>query len=356
MRRFLIALTAAATLAACSTDVGSDSSYATDSFRNPTHHGELDFFGSNVADFSSEQNFHGWSFTLTGAATVTLGTELHTANLDTVMYLYNADENGKKFGPNIGKDDNGGEDGISSLLTKELEAGRYFIQVKTANQAMRGRFNVTTACAGVGCPVLEPTGVADYCGSAEESIGKCLDDSLDATLEGCAPSGAASILCCNGTMGTEDEAWYCADHCGSSLMTAREWGADLEPLYTVFVEDDYEGLEDYQVTAVNSCASPDLEALADDTVDSYNVDLEDEGLYAREAWIARGEEGFYDYFISEDVITMLDSMMGESATQRFEASVELSCNNCTDGRTVYGVYYPKAGKLVELMVRWGGDS
>lgn len=356
MRRLLLALTATATLAACSTDVGRDASYATDSFRNPTHHGELDFFGDNVAEFSNEENFHGWSFTLTGDATVTLGTQLLTPNLDTMVYLYDADDNGEKVGPNIGKDDNDGDDGISSLLTKQLEAGRYFIQVKTQNQAMRGRFKLTTACAGVGCPVLEPTVVADYCESAALDIEKCVDDRLDATLEGCAPSSAASILCCNGTTGTEEEAWYCADHCGGGLMTAREWNADLEPLYTVFVEDDYQGLEDYQVTAVNSCASPDLNVLADDIVDSYDAATEEEGSYQRQAWVARGDEGFHDGFITEDVMTMLDTMMGESATQRFEASIEIPCPNCTDGRTVYGVYYPQAGKLVELIVRWGGDS
>jgi len=356
MRRYLIALTAAATLAACSADVGSDAAYATDSFRNPTHHGELDFFGDNVAEFSDAENFHGWSFTLTAAAKVTLGTELRTANLDTVIYLYTADDDGKKFGPNIGKDDNGGEDEISSLLTKELEAGRYFIQVKTQNQAMRGRFALTTACEGVGCPVLEPTSVDDYCWSAEEEIGKCVDDSLDATLEGCAPSSAASILCCNGTVGTNDEAWYCEDHCGNGLTTARDWSADLDPIFSVFYEDGSQGLMDYQVRAVNSCASPDLDELAGYVVDRYEADLEDDASYTRKAWVSRGDEDFSDLFLSEDVLTMLDSMMGEQATGRFEAWVDLPCNNCTLGQTLYGVYYPEAGKLVELLVQTGGDS
>ncbi|MCA9620630.1 MAG: pre-peptidase C-terminal domain-containing protein [Myxococcales bacterium] len=351
MRRFLIALTAATSLAACSSaDVGSNADYATDSFAKPTDHGELDFHGHNFADFTAEQRFHGWHFTLTGPASVQLSTSLHTANLDTMLYLYAADEQGKKTGPNIAKDDNGGEDGLSSSITKDLEAGTYYIQAKTKNIAMRGRFELVTACSGAGCPVIEPPSAEQYCDGAYEAIGKCMDDG--ATEEECAPHGADGLLCCN----ADQDNWFCEEICASDLMTATEWGTDYDALYDVVPEDDYSGLMEYRATAVNACASPDLEALTVDVVAGYDADLEDEGTYDRKPWVTRGDEGFNDYFLTEEVMTVLDALVGDTASQRFEASVDIPCPNCTDGRILYGVYYPKAGKLVELLVRTGGDS
>ena len=88
-RRAAIALFAAASLGqvACS-DIASDEQHATDSFAQPTMHGELRFDVPNPATFTEDQRFHAWSFTLSAGAQVALRTELSTTNLDSVIYLY----------------------------------------------------------------------------------------------------------------------------------------------------------------------------------------------------------------------------------------------------------------------------
>ena len=349
MRTFLYAAVLLTTAAACSS-VGSDSADATDSFAKPTHHGELDFHGDNDARFSDSQRFHGWSFTLTGDAEVTLGTELRTANLDTHLYLYNADEDGKKTGRNIANDDNGGDDGLSSAVTKTLGAGNYFVQVKTKNVAMRGSFNLAASCLGAGCPVDEPTPPADYCDSAHESIGKCMDDGYS-ELE-CAPSDSDALLCCNAF--PQDE-WFCEDLCVTSdLHLARAWNDDYDRLFDVYPEDDYSGLQDVYALAVNQCASPDLDELAAQVANG--TDLVQDDTFDPEPWIARGDADFFRWDITEEIVSVIDQIVGEQAASRFEASVEVPCPNCTDGYTVHGFYYPQVGKVVVLEARWGGDS
>ncbi|MDX1746776.1 MAG: hypothetical protein R3324_12620, partial [Halobacteriales archaeon] len=58
----------------------------TDSFFQPTEHGDASFTIANRATITEDQSFHAWTFELTGEATIELKTEISTRNLDTVMY------------------------------------------------------------------------------------------------------------------------------------------------------------------------------------------------------------------------------------------------------------------------------
>lgn len=137
-------------LAACaSNDVGSGSDYATDSFSQPTEHGELRFGTPNPAEFTDDNRFHSWTFSLSADAEIDLSTTVTPTNLDTVMYLYQRSEDG--WGSYIDKNDD--YDGLlTSRITRALGAGEYRIKVKATKVAMRGPFAVLGQCTGEGCP------------------------------------------------------------------------------------------------------------------------------------------------------------------------------------------------------------
>ena len=153
--RFAPALVCAAALVvgcAGDDDVGSNSENVTDTFSRPTEHGVLTFGVANAAEFSDEQRFHSWTFTLTGEAEVELLTELRTQNLDSVMYLYK--KKNDKWGSYIEKnDDNDGAP--ESRIAKTLSEGEYRIKVKATKEFQRGDFAVTGTCNGDGCPVSD---------------------------------------------------------------------------------------------------------------------------------------------------------------------------------------------------------
>lgn len=135
-------------------DVGSQSDNVTDSFYNPTEHGELEFTAPNPAELTDEQRFHSWTFSLSGEAEIELGTELYTQNLGSVMYLYRRRDNGN-WGSYIDKSQDY-EDGPASFIAKSLDAGEYRIKVKAVKTYQTGSLAVVASCDGAGCP--EPGG------------------------------------------------------------------------------------------------------------------------------------------------------------------------------------------------------
>lgn len=149
-----LAVALALGVAACAVeDVGSDSSYSTDSFSSPTEHGDLQFGTPNPAEFTEDNRFHSWTFTLSAEAQLELKTEISPTNLDTVMYLYRLGEDGS-WGSNI--DSNDDYDGLlASRISGTFGAGQYRIKVKATKVAMRGAFSVLGQCSGAGCPVSD---------------------------------------------------------------------------------------------------------------------------------------------------------------------------------------------------------
>ncbi len=139
-----------ATPACVGDSVGSDSSYSTDSFSNPTEHGVLQFGMANQAEFTNSNRYHAWTFELTGEADVALTTELLAQNLDSVMYLYKKGESGS-WGSYIDKNDDHGES-LASRVSRQLDAGSYRVKIKAAKQLMRGSFSLNGSCDGPGCP------------------------------------------------------------------------------------------------------------------------------------------------------------------------------------------------------------
>ncbi len=142
-----------ALLSACSSDesLGVNTQFATDSFANPTEHGELVFDIPNEAAFDDQHRFHSWVFTLTDQADVDLLTDLRTVNLDTKMYLYRWEIGATTWGHNIANnDDHAGT--LASRITRSLSAGDYRIKVKATKTQLRGHFAVLGYCSGDGCP------------------------------------------------------------------------------------------------------------------------------------------------------------------------------------------------------------
>jgi hypothetical protein len=162
LRRTVTALSllflASASVVACG-DVDSSEDFATDSWKSPTHHGELSFRYENRAEFSESNRFHAWTFELSGDAAVVLETDLKTANLDTIAYLYRRDSDDQTWGSYIAKNDDG-DDSLASKLEEQLGAGQYLLKIKTAKTGFRGSFAVLGSWYGAGCPT-ETACVAD---------------------------------------------------------------------------------------------------------------------------------------------------------------------------------------------------
>ncbi len=352
MRHFFIPLAAAVLLAACaSNNIGSSSAFTTDSWSAPTIHGELSFEATNRAEFTASQRFHGWHFTLTAQAQVVLETVLKATNLDTVIYLYNADENGKKHGAYLAKNDDADNKTMASKLAKDLPAGNYFLQVKAGRELMRGRFEVQAGCTGPGCPFDEVLTAQDYCESTDEGIGKCVDDSLDATLEECAPyaDSAGAVLCCN-----QHDEWYCEGVCTDQIQLAEIWGIKLHRAEEAFPETPPTStLMDVKAYAIAVCANPSLDdvqaAILDaDTLigdDSWNV----------HGWIQSDGSNFVAGDTTPELLDTLNGIAGEPATARWSASVDLPCHACDSGYAKDAYYFPVSGKVIVFDIAWGED-
>jgi hypothetical protein len=147
----LLTVSAAAALG-CGDSLGQSEGFAVDSWANPTEHGELDFRYASRAVFTDAERYHGWTFTLSGAADVELVTELYETNLDTVLYLYRRSSPSESWGSYIAKNDDF-EDALASRIERTLEAGEYFVKVRAKKVQLRGEFALRGRCEGDGCPV-----------------------------------------------------------------------------------------------------------------------------------------------------------------------------------------------------------
>lgn len=132
-------------------DVPSDGK--ADSFRAPTEHGVLSFGHPSSTAFTDDEGFHSWTFKLTGSGRVDLRTDFSTPNLDTVIYLYK--KSGSSWGSYIATNDDAADDTTKSRINKQLSAGEYRVIVKAYKRTQRGAFELSGACTGAGCPVVE---------------------------------------------------------------------------------------------------------------------------------------------------------------------------------------------------------
>jgi hypothetical protein len=175
---FALTLTSAFVMGGCATDsVGSESSNVTDSWSNPTSHGELSFEHTNQAEFDEQQRFHAWDFTLSGEATVDMRTELVSPNLDSIAYLYKRNPESGNWGDYIAKnDDHDGQP--SSRISKKLDAGEYRLKVRAYKSFQRGQFSVEASCTGEGCPSVS----GDVCSQDSEYAMPAETDPTDACV------------------------------------------------------------------------------------------------------------------------------------------------------------------------------
>jgi hypothetical protein len=343
----LVSLLAAS---ACTGDPNSVTDFATASWSKPIHHGELRFGKENAAKITKSEPFHGWSFTLSGAADVALRTST-TENVDTVLYLYAATADGKKKGKYLAINDDA-KGAITSEVVRKLQAGTYFVQVKAKKSAILGEFALVGSCEGAGCPVAAAPTLESYCDGADEAFGKCMDDSLDATEEECAPSGAEAIMCCNG----RDE-WYCDDVCDpANLGLATLWNEDLDAVFDVLPEDEFGGLQSATSFAVATCGDPSLDRLATLVLEADDLVEEPADAWQVNGWVTASDAAFPGSTLTPEVVAVLDGIVGAKATAHWSATIEVPCPNCTDGFAKDVLFYEEIGKLIVLESRWGGDS
>ena len=121
-----------------------------DSFFQPTEHGDLRMGVPNRASFTADEMFHSWQFELSDDAKVELTTDTSSRNLDTVMYVYKRLDTADSWGRFHRKNDDDG-DSLTSRILLEGEAAQYRVVVKGHKKAMRGAFTVNAECAGPGC-------------------------------------------------------------------------------------------------------------------------------------------------------------------------------------------------------------
>ncbi|MFT7582023.1 MAG: hypothetical protein ACI9MR_003704 [Myxococcota bacterium] len=155
-----------------------------DSFRKPTEHGGLQFSVPSSANFTDEQLYHAWEFSLTGDAKVGLAMSSSERNLDTVMYLYHRKSTSETWGRYIARNDDADKTTVLSLIEGQRGEGDYRIIVKGYKKALRGGFTVLGSCDGAGCPAVDP-GDGDY--GFPESGGftaECLGDVTNALRSG----------------------------------------------------------------------------------------------------------------------------------------------------------------------------
>lgn len=156
-----LALLGATGIVACGDAIGQGTDFVKDSWAAPTEHGALEFGGAaNPGEFTEEERFHAWTFELTDDADVVIEAKLSTQNLDSVMYLYKKQEDGR-WGSYISKNDDADDLGLGSRIDKSLEAGTYQVKIKATKKIMTGRFDVFGTCGGAGCPTTD-----DFCGPA----------------------------------------------------------------------------------------------------------------------------------------------------------------------------------------------
>lgn len=187
------ALLSATSVVACGDSIGSDSDFVRDSWSKPTDHGVFEFGAQNPGEFTSEKRFHSWTFELTGDADIAVETKLGTQNLDSVLYLYKKQSDGR-WGSYIAKNDDADDLGLGSRVKKSLGAGEYQIKVKASKSLMTGSFSVGGACSGDGCPTVENScGPED--GSLPESTGYTLAcaETMQAILT--TPVGHSAPVC-----------------------------------------------------------------------------------------------------------------------------------------------------------------
>ncbi|MEM6790095.1 MAG: hypothetical protein AAF715_21425 [Myxococcota bacterium] len=343
MRKFLFASLTAVAVGACGTDVGSDVAYNTDSFFVPTMNGSLDFFAPQSATFSSTSRFHAWTFELSGEGEVDLRTGDLATNVDTIIYLYEADEAGNKVGHFLAKNDD--HDGaLASRIRRSLPAGRYLLQVKAHKTQIRGRFEVEASCDGAGCPVPElPLTFAEQCTAVDETVAACVAGG--GTVEACAPTDdPVALQCCNVDVA--------ADHCASTCATSR---IALEPEDVDFIDgyaDEYGGIYDIDVR-VAGCNTSFAEVIAGARNRSVpsNVDDLETWPEGREATPSSGILALTD----ADFFAELATIAHDDQFSAWTAEVDLGCPSCVHNAEQWVLFYPLTGTIITLTGEYGHD-
>ena len=350
MRTAVIGLFTCAALSACATNtIDSDAAFQKDSWRSPTNHGQIAFGEPQHVSLTDTQRFHAWSFTLTEEADVALWSESLSNNLDTVMYLYAADEEGNKTGRYLKKNDD--HDGkLASRIERSLQAGHYAVIVKAHKTQIRGSFALASQCTGDGCPQPElPLGFEQTCDLIDDGVADCVFD--QSTVEECAPTDDPTALqCCNAR---DDN--YCEVTCAAG---GHFLNADLDFLYESIGDDEFAGLHDYTGFVNPVCNGMTFDDIIADARDDRSdlLDNHHEGSWNEGTKVGRNNLDHGLLYGSADFLTELDAIAGDDQLEAWYSSIEVPCPNCTTYIEKWVLFYPNTGVTIELEGEWGYDS
>jgi len=199
--RSILVLLAVATALGCAgdgakgaeDDVFDDYEAKADSFSQPTQHGTLAFGVAQDAELAAGALYHAWDFELSDDAVVTIGVELVTPNLDTVMYLYRRNPDTGAYGRYIRRNDDADGSTVASRISGELSAGSYRVLVKGYKTSFLGDFRLHAECEGSGCTGQGECSTADFRDLPEPGAAACgavLSAALDATIS---TTGSATV-------------------------------------------------------------------------------------------------------------------------------------------------------------------
>lgn len=143
---------------------------AADSLARPTEHGAL--VDGASATLASSARYHAWTLSV-GAegADVHLETTGGTGRgIDTVMYLYRRQADGR-WGTAVARNDDAASSTDLSMISEPLRAGEYRVLVKGYRTATYGNFSLHYACSGVGCASTQLVGEPLYTALQEAARG-----------------------------------------------------------------------------------------------------------------------------------------------------------------------------------------
>lgn len=144
-----------------------------DSFQKPTDHGGLAFGATATGHLSGDALHHTWTFVLGTSAEIHAYTHRtpHKASIDTVLYLYQMQPNGR-WGSYIARNDDDDTSEWSSL-DRTLGLGQYRLLVKGYSASTTGYFDLSLACTGAGCsaPCLFGASLGDLEANPDFEVG-----------------------------------------------------------------------------------------------------------------------------------------------------------------------------------------
>ncbi|MFT3692056.1 MAG: hypothetical protein QM831_02865 [Kofleriaceae bacterium] len=328
-----------------------------DSFAKPTDHGAIAFGTAASASLSSSAQYHSWTFSLSGSASITAATQraAHAATLDTVLYLYKKTASGT-WGAYIARNDDAAKGNVLSKLTETLDAGDYRVLVKGYNASVKGAFGVEVDCSGAGCAaaqagclfgdsqddfnsmtdanLLQNKSTFTYAQYMAANLGAVMDQRIIAGIN----ASANQVTTVQDAFAAADQGEIDINHiydlAGARAFIAIQYGAGDNPYGAIFSATD--------ATEVAALRDSDID---DCTVDHATCDLHQNygDFKADAAWVKQ----------STKTVTAASQLSGTQATNAL-AAIKVAYSDATT--LAQGLTEIDAGGLVVATYKNGSEA